>query len=188
MAFQANIPQPTDRKSKSQDDMLGNFQALAPFGNGYADFAPQGAAPVFPAGDDGIYAKALSGVSELYVHKQSNNAPTEVPFTASKMSATAIAACTSGWSYLPSGLLVKWGSAPTATNGLLAITVAAESGGPAFNQTFQAFISPKFVTTPSVGFTAYISSNTLHATTGDFSVQTANTSINTSITYLVIGV
>jgi hypothetical protein len=74
MAYQQNIPQPTDIKSKSQADILGNFQALVSFGNGYADLPVQIVAPSFAAGNDGVYTlnNAVTTKNELYVHKQTS--------------------------------------------------------------------------------------------------------------------
>ena len=99
MAYQANIPNATDRISASQADIQGNFQELLSWGNGYGNFTAQGAAPTFAAGNDGIYTLpyATTGVNELFVHKQVFGGTSEIPFTASKLSYTAIAGSDNGW-------------------------------------------------------------------------------------------
>lgn len=120
MAFNANIPQPTDQLDQSQADILANFQALEGFGNGYADLSVLAGAPVFSAGNNGVYSllNATTSVNEIYIHKQTVDAPTDFPITASKMSNTAIASCDNGWGYSSSGMLMKWGVVNVTTNAI----------------------------------------------------------------------
>lgn len=189
MAWNQNVPQPTDDLDKSQADLLGNFQSLNWVGNGYADIAVQAGAPTFAAGNNGIYSllNGTTGVNELYVHHQTNDAPTDVPFTASKMSNTAIASCDSGWAYMPSGILIKWGKQAVATAGSYqTIDVATNSGGPAFNRAFEVIASPY-----NTGAYLAIYAGTgsfLSTTTGNFEGYLSAANANTGIRYLVIGV
>lgn len=187
MAYNSLIPQPTDRLKDSQPAILGNFTALSSFGVGYCDMPAQGATPVFAVGNDGLYTflNPTTAVNEIYIHKQSVDAPTEVPFSASKMSNTAIASCDNGWSYLPSGLLLKWGSM-NMTTATVAVTPTVTSGGPNFNRVFRVMLSG-FDSSTAVNFTCgqrTVADNT----TGNFTAYASNPSATTSIRYLVIGV
>lgn len=132
MAYQANIPQPNNLLSQSQDDILNNFQAIQTLiGVNHANFGsadegkhkwlslPQQAATppagsAFGATELGIYnaVNATTTKNELYVNKTNQATVVQVPMTASILSTnSAPAAGTTGWSYLPSGIIIKWGSA-----------------------------------------------------------------------------
>ena len=191
MPYNANIPQATDQLNNSQPQILANFQALTSFGNGYADFPVQGVAPTLSAGDTGLYtlSNATTGANEQYIIKPSVNAPTNVPFTASSMSYNTMANSVSGWSYLPSGLLVKWGLLAVTTNGSVPVNVASISAGPSFNYVFQALVTP-YANVAGANFTAIVQAASLTAVTGNFDVVSANSSVpnGTGISYLVIGV
>ncbi len=193
MSYNQNIPQPTDQLKNSQPQILANFAALNPFGNGYADFPLQGATPTFGVGDTGLYTinNANTTQNEMYIHKASNGTFVNVPMTASKMSNNAAAACTSGWSYLPSGLLVKWGySFVVNTNGFQTVTTGATSGGPDFTQPFTAFITPLILNVANNNFQCFFSA--FVGLTGNMQIAAYNTSPNpsnlTRINYLIIGV
>jgi len=120
MSFQANIPQAATLMSNSQADLLGNFQAIDVFvaaehygfGNANAGRHNFNAALAAPTAADathvGIYAKVspATGKPELYINKTAE----QTPFTASGQT-------NPGWTYLPSGVLIKWGSATTVHGG-----------------------------------------------------------------------
>lgn len=189
MAYLPNIPQSSDLISQSQPQILANFQALTSWGNGYGDFPVQSAAPSFSSGHNGIYNlnNATNLTNELYVHLQRTapgDAPTDIPFTMSKLDNTAMASCLNGWTYLPSGLIVKWGTV-AANAASIAIDVAATSGGPAFNLPLIAFVTP--FDTALTTFTCGVKSS-LTAVSGNFTAYTNNFSATCSIKYLVIGV
>jgi hypothetical protein len=65
---------------------------------------------------NGIYAyvPTLTNKAEVYIHGQKASGATEVPISASILSTTTpssgIATGTSGWTYLPSGIIMKWGT------------------------------------------------------------------------------
>lgn len=204
MAFQPNIPAATDIKSQSQSDIQGNFQAIQTLvGINHVNFgaADQGkhnlvtfpltstspAAPVFAATEEGLYnlVNATTSKNELYVHRQTVDAPTDIPFTASILSNTAVASSDNGWTYLPSGLLLKWGrvSAPTAS---VAITPTVTSGGPNFTRVFRVMVTPQDSGT-AVNFTCG-QRTVANNTSGNFTAYCANPSATTSVIYLVIGV
>jgi hypothetical protein len=112
MAYNPNIPQPTDQISVSQGQILNNFQALNPFILGIFDLPPQATPPTFTAGDIGLYsmipaAAPLTGINELFVTYADGSS---LPITAALFSNT-------GYAYLPSGILIKWGYvAPSLPN------------------------------------------------------------------------
>lgn len=123
MAYNSNIPLATDLQSVSQGQILNNFQALASFGNGYADFPVQTVAPSFSAGNDGLFtlSNATTSLNELYVHKQTSAGTSNIPITASILSQSVPVQGANGWTMLPSGILTYWFS--TSGNGLTAITL-----------------------------------------------------------------
>jgi len=187
MSYTANIPQPTDTISQSQPTLLANFQALAPWGNGYGAFTLQSGAPAFVANTDYMYllAYATTSTNELFLHKQTTAGISEVPFTASKMSNNAAASCEDGWSYLPSGLLIKWGVMPAASNPT-AITPTVTSGGPNFSHVFQVLLTAD----DSSGNNNFSCGQKTvpDNTSGNFDAYCANPSGTTNIVYLVIGI
>lgn len=149
MAYQANIPQPTDQLSKSQGDILGNFQALFPFIQGVIDI-PASAADPATTGDNIIFAKlySVTGNDEVYI--QNEFAGINYPITASGNGNT-------GWTFLPSGILLKWGSSSIGIAGGNIVV----SQGPTYvaayivlvsSQSFNNTVSVTSVTT--VGFHA----------------------------------
>lgn len=190
MAYNQNIPQGSDKISVSQSDILGNFQALAPFGNGYAEFALQGSVPSFSGTSNGMYTflYATTAVDELFIHKHSVDAPTNIPFTASKMSNTAVVSCASGWSYLPSGLLVKWGVYHPSNGSIALVPVNSLSGGPVFNTIFQTYVTPGWTgsASDSASIPVYVQGG--GTTAGNFNVFVTNYSSNSYVNYLIIGV
>lgn len=191
MAYLPNIPQPADAISNSQSQILGNFQALAAFGSGYADFPVFGSRPTFGMNDTGLYTfnNPTTSANEMYIVKPVVDAPTLIPMSASKMSNTAVASCVNGWTYLPSGLIVKWGQFQITANGSTTVNVASTSGGPNFAQTFMATIAPVLTTGTTPTFIANIATTTPTAVSGNFAVIcSGSTASNTYVSYMVIGV
>ena len=190
MAYNNSIPQASDQLKNSQPQILANFQALSPFGNGFADFTLQTVQPPtlgIATTDTGLYTynNATTGVNEMYIQKFSNSLPVQVPMPASAMSNAAPAACVNGWAYSPTGLLMKWGQILMSSNGVSNVNYNANSGGPAYTQAFQVIFTPF----QSVG--AAPTFNCLYAgslTTTTFKVVAANANANTYINYLVLGV
>ena len=138
MAFQPNIPASTDLLSDSQSDIQGNFQAIQTlidvnhydFGTSdhgkhfMVSMPPQSPAPTFAAGEVGLYAflNPTTSQNELYINKTNQVTVTQIPATASTLSITsAPAQGTAGFTYLPSGIFITWGS--TTVNGNTLITL-----------------------------------------------------------------
>lgn len=155
MAFQTNIPQSTDRKSKSQADMLGNFQALISWGNGYGNFTTQ-AKPVINITNISVWnnLNASTGRQELYLNR--TGAAADVSFTAY---ATAVVADPQGnhneaYTQLPSGVIMKWGGISTtllytgASATINKITFKAAPGFPAYT------VAPHVMVTATRGVSA----------------------------------
>lgn len=155
MAYLPNIPQATDQLSISQGNILNNFTILGAIAgnanpssdsiNSTAGFnwillPSQGAIPpagsAFPAGTVALYSATNSTTSknELYINKTNQATVTQIPVTASSLSITSAPALnTGGWTYLPSGMLLKFGNG--SANGNTAFTFAAlNPGSPAFTQ------------------------------------------------------
>lgn len=139
MAFLPLIPQPTDQLSASQAQILNNFGILGAIagntnpasasinstsGFNWLYLPAQGATPpagaAFPAGTIGLYTflNPQTGVNELYVNKAS---AAQVPATAMRTNGVG---ATNGWTYLPSGLIMAWGTATIGGTGLLTVTYA----------------------------------------------------------------
>lgn len=187
MAYTTGIPAASQLVSQTQQPIQDNFTALVSFGNGYAEMANQITAPTFSSDNDGLYTLnyATTSKNELFVHRQSVDAPTEIPFTASILSNTAMAGSSSGWTYLPSGILIKWGrvAAPGAT---VSITPTVTSGGPNFNAVFRAFVTPQDGGS-AVNFNCGARTAAV-APSGNFTAYCANPSATTAVIYMVIGV
>lgn len=192
MAYNQNIPQPTDLLSVSQGDLLNNFMALqtlidinhVDFASGdqgkhkFVTFPVQGAAPVFLGGEVGLYNLLpgvpfpLTGQNELFINKSNG---TNIPITAS-------AQASPGWTYLPSGLVVKWGTA-TANPGSTLITFPANVNTPAFTNIFTMLITP--IGTVGSNFNIYFTSALAPYT--QFTVA-SNSGVNQNFNYFAIGI
>lgn len=146
MAYQQNIPQPTDKMKDSQNDILGNFQAIKTgfdinhyaFDSSnegkhmYVSLPEQSAGPTTAANEVAIYSKesTLTTVAELFVRKESSG--DEIEFTSSLQAAD-------GWSYLPSGILIKWGDETTI--GASTITFPTAATIPAFTAIYAILLT-----------------------------------------------
>lgn len=162
MAYLPNIPQSTDKLSVSQGNILNNFTILGAIAgnsnpssnsiNSSAGFnwillASQGAVPPsgasFPAGSVALYSapSPITSQNELYVNKTNQATVVQIPVTASVLSVTsAPVVFSNGWSYLPSGILLKWGGNITA-NGLLTVTFPTGANIPAFTTCISVFLT-----------------------------------------------
>lgn len=146
MAYDPTIPKATDLLSQSQSDILANFDAIdvwvnvdhAGFGSpvegkhNKVSFPVQSPQSTFLAGEIGLYSflNTLTTKNELYIANSSS--PTvRTPMTASLLSLTPNPGSNvDGWTYLPSGVLVKWGSG--TANGNTAFLFPVSANTPAF--------------------------------------------------------
>jgi hypothetical protein len=132
MALNINIPQPSQTLAQTQLDIKDNFIFInTGFSVDHVEFNVTGAgkhnkitfpvqspAPVFvDVGDIGLFSFIGSNSfiptnkNELNVYKDSNTGYVNVPFTASILSDFTPTTGSTGWSYLPSGLIIRWGKA-----------------------------------------------------------------------------
>jgi hypothetical protein len=208
------IPNATDIISQSQSQIQTNFQSIqtlidvdhVDFSNGVnygkhnkVTFPVQGTAPTFASGEVGLYnllpvSSPVTGVDELYINKQNSGAAVQIPMTASILSTNGSpAAFSNGWTYLPSGILLKWGQSTdssqlvgnsTAARGNVTFPVNANI--PVFNQVFQVMVvqtwSTNRTSVGSNGFSVYSVS-----TTGFIVTWSGSNSSGTGISYLAIG-
>ena len=196
-----NVPLASQSLGQTNASIRGNFSVIgAAFIVDHVDyntsgqgkhnqvtFPVQGAQPTFLTGEEGLYnfLNATTNKNELYVHKQLVAGTVDIPFTASKMSNYAFASCNSGWSYLPSGLLIKWGSI-AANSPAISVNTTTISGGPAFQQVFTVMVTSVDTGTATNFICGQRSAVDLG--TGIFTAWCANNNGSTSINYLVIGV
>lgn len=194
MAWLPNIPQPSQSKSSSQPQILGNFQALNTYLNinhvdfGGADqgkhkfisFPVQGSDPVTAANEVALFAKTstLSSIPELFIRKSSAGATYEF---------SSCLAAQPGWTRLPSGILLKWGSG--TANGYTSFVFPVAGNIPAFTQIFSMALDTAYnLTTDGNGFVreAGVRSITGFNAYGSFRTQVADMSV--AFTYLAIGI
>jgi hypothetical protein len=144
MAYDATIPKATDVIAQSQIDLQNNFGALktlidinhvdfsntADQGKHYkVTFPVQGGAPVFLAGELGVYnlAYAPTGSNELFI---TNASGSSYPITASSTTGAPVASF--GWTWLPSGMKIVWGQSTIVAGGTLIVNYSSAPGFPGF--------------------------------------------------------
>ena len=153
-----NIPQATDQLSVSQGDILINFQGINTFLNVNHEAFPSANAGKhkfvsFPvqAGNPGttptelaMYSKTstLSAAPELFIQRANNG--TVVEFTSSSQTAN-------GWTRLPSGILLKWGTQALTGVTPQVITFPVGANIPVFNLCLNVQLTP-FQIVPLGGF------------------------------------
>lgn len=159
MPYQQNIPQSTDLLSQSQGDILGNFQAIKTLvdvnhvtfdtvneGKHFKVSLPvQSPAPTFDVGEVGMYSflSPITSKNELYINKLNQITTKQIPATASILSVTSAPGDnTAGWSYLPSGVLIKWGH--STANGLTATNFPVAGNIPVFTNVFTIMITTAY--------------------------------------------
>ena len=144
MPYRNDIPQATDRINASQPQLLINFQELQTiFGINHVNYttlgagkhnivefpnlgaAPANEPPPFLANEIGLYncTNATTTIPEIYLRR--NASATGYPITAKSWIAPGVD--THGWTYLPSGLLIKFGQ-----RNQNAASITITFAGPAF--------------------------------------------------------
>lgn len=194
------VPQPGSSLGSTRNQILNNFSVIdaafsvnhVPYNDGtgnqgkhaFIQFPVEASVPGgIIAGDVSLYNKQpaspfpLTGVNELFLVK--SDGVTQIPITASAQS-------TNGWSYLPSGVLMKWGtttrinaSEPFAYLYPTSITI------PAFQNVFMVQLTVVDNNTP-FNTVVTLQTGTVNAT--GFSVIYNGTPPNsTVVSYLAIG-
>lgn len=167
MAYNPNIPQANDQLSQSQIDLLANFQAIQTafqLNHGAFNGATQGKHVVVnfvsqtfpvagPSGTDVNVFNAVSpdsGVNELWIQK----APlaTQIPITETNNLSN------NGYSYLSSGILIKWGF--TSGNGVVSLGFGAS-----YSTVFGVLLQPSNISQSVYYTTLSIASFTLQGST-----------------------
>lgn len=162
--YQSTIPQSTDQLSKSQGDLLNNFGAIMSLidqdhvdfaaGTGNAGkhkqvtFPVQSPAPTFTGGDLGLYSflSPTTAINELYINKlNAASVNYQVQMTSSILSINAAPvynAPGNGWSYLPSGILIKWGFVSPSIPNPVTVTYPTAATIPVFNAVLCVQVTP----------------------------------------------
>lgn len=117
MAYNENIPQAPDNPSQSQGQILGNFQEISTaFNTNHGNFnagdqgkhsflqmPEQSSPPATLANEAGLFSResSLTNMTELVFRRESNGDQIEF---------TGFLGANNGWTRLPSGILLKWGT------------------------------------------------------------------------------
>lgn len=126
------------------------------------------ASPVFAAGENGIYNlnNATTTKNEIYLHIQQNATTVEIPMTASTLSSSTPTGLTQGYTFLPSGLILAWGSQLILNAGTTTVNIPYTFSNA--NRILHVMISPAGLAsggavTGQVSFIAVTSVNTFTA-------------------------
>ena len=149
MAYSNAIPQANDIKSQSQGDLLANFVAIQTFvevnhetfaaanegKHKFVTFPEQGADPTTAANEVAVYSKtsALGDAgTALFLRKEGDG--TVIEFTSSTQNAN-------GWTRLPSGILLKWGTGTVNANTTAVATFPVAATVPAFTAVYNVSVT-----------------------------------------------
>ncbi len=198
MPYQANKPLANDQLSQSQQDINGNFIVLGSIGGNanpnsagintvpgagfnYLYLPANGATP--PVGtafgaNIGIYAfpNPSSTRSTVYISQSTQAGIKQVPSTASILGTATPGTNSDGWTFLPSGILVKWGFQSGAAWGIGNNAVVFPAGGiPAFTAApFGLQVTIAKAATTVVDVNARIAANTVSNLAFNVDVRQAN--------------
>lgn len=163
MAFLPNIPLSTDQLSISQGNILNNFNILGAIaGNSNVSSSsinsasgfnwiylpvngsipPSGAS--FVAGAVGLYGalNSVSSTNELYINK---TITTGSGTSVAQIASTAASLTNPGWSYFPSGVLMKWVFPTVSGAGSNSFTFQTGANIPSFIELFSVLLTPQTV-------------------------------------------
>lgn len=206
MAYNNNTPQGSQAISDTQEKILDNFKAIDGWtavdhvGFNVADegkhnkvtLIAQGGAPAFTNATDLGMWNALGGDSgrqEVYIAKTTNNTRVNVAMTESSLSTSALANQASGYTMLPSGMIMKFDTATITLPGVGSLGEQTINFTTAFpNACFKVFITLRDNAVSS-GLIAGIKA-TGGITATNFIVsfrQTMSGTGNVEFTYLAIG-
>ena len=157
MAYNNNIPLATDRPSDSQPQIRSNFagiQTLITVDHVNFDLANQGfhnkvtlpVQAVLPvlAINNGFFnfLHPATNKNQTYIHNQLFGAATsDIPMSASILSSAVPAQGASGWTYLPSGIIMRWDTLAVA-GGVQTLTLPALAGLVALTTIFSVNLTP----------------------------------------------
>lgn len=191
MAYNSAKPAANDLLSQSQSDIQQNFleiQTLIDINHITFGSANQGkhlylqlpehAAPATAVNEAGFYANvgATSTISELFFRRENNGA--SIPMT-ERVSASA----TNGWTYLPSGIILQWGTA-TMNGGVSNLVVNLPRAFP--TSIYSVTATPN--NTPGGSFTDIIMAIQATSTTQITAKRKTNFGSACSFNFLAIGI
>ncbi|MGJ0429582.1 hypothetical protein [Methylobacter sp.] len=198
MPYQQNIPQPTDQLDDSQGDILGNFQEIynwvavnhVQFGGAAGQgkhtqvTLPINAAPTPTAINEvNIYAdnNVLTGLTELWWQRENNG---------ERICFTALEALANGWTYLPSGVLLQWGT-DTKTGSNQLVTLPA-GNPPLILNAFYVGLTATGIGVTGTNMATYVagSYDTLAGPPQTFRVNCFNDNVPAAVTfqYFIVGI
>lgn len=201
MPYLPNIPQPNDRLKDSQPDILANFQAIKQLidvnhdtfssategKHKWVSFPSQVANPATAPAEVAMFSKAgiTAGTpSALFVRKENNAAVKSGGFTEFEAN-TFI----SGWTRLPSGILLKWGFVAPALPNPCTVTFPVGATIPVFTALYHVQLTVGNTNASDNNWHAAIVNNSLAV--AQFQVwttqRTTTTSTAVQIYYLAIG-
>lgn len=197
MAYIRNIPLSTDLIANSQPQLNGNFLAIdsgtTGTGIGFSrnhvtitdatngglhnrvDYFVSVSDPTLSGFISSLYPKAVNAISELFYKNGTRTTQLTGP----------ISLATSGYSFLPGGLLIKWGSF-SGSSGNNTFTFPTGGGQPAFSSIFQVFLQPSGAG-GSPNYFAYINSIGTTSFSYDSVARTSNTGATGTYSYYAIG-
>ena len=177
------IPMTSQSLDQTQNPILTNFTVIdtafsvdhAPYNSAnegwhnQVTLPQQVMAPVPSANNNIIYSliptvSPQTTINEVFIHKQIQGGTADIPFTASILSTNASPGNTSdGWTYLPSGILLKWGSVTGSFPNQVwqQILYPTAPNIPAFTQVFNVTLQP-------------VSQDAIPATTQTYNVLSVN--------------
>lgn len=199
MPYNPNIPQPNDTFAKSQKDILNNFISIYDsfrvdhiefnFINGgmhaKASFNEQSTTPLFAGNMFALYAieptlpLPETGRTELVLHNQMGLTFTQTLITGRQAAAT-------GWTLMPSGILIKWGVA--TITGLNAITFPVSNAIPVFTNVYNAQVCIVDSATTDINRNVIVSSLTTTDLNVFVTTRTTTGAATADVSYFVIGV
>lgn len=199
MPYQANKPLANDQLSQSQQDINGNFLVLGSIG-GNANPNSDGINVAPGAGFNYLFLQsvatpplgtafgannalfssnlAATGKNELFINKNNQAGNVNIPATASILSNTVPVNGLAGWSYLPSGLIIKWGIVPVNNIGP---TLQNFNATVPFTNVFAATLGPTDVGAAQA-YTSSITALTVN------SITVVNRRINNTATFAAANV
>lgn len=190
MAYQNNIPQPTDQLSKSQADLLNNFIEIAlafnlnhgNFNSGanqgkhaFVELFTQSPKPTTSAGEVGLYSQTSSFTSqpELAIQKQTGGVSYEFTSAGYVVGTAAVP----GWAVFPSGILLKWGFTTGSGAGIVTVTLNA-AGQPTYSLPYIALSQPIGSAAQIINFNSF---------TGTASAQYTSSVASQQMFFLILG-
>lgn len=191
MSFNANIPQPTDIPANSQPQLLANFQGINTLVNvNHVSFdqPDQGkhkwvscpdqllAVPATLNTEVALFSSTNTDTGSIELNFRRQNNGTVIPMTAR-------GGTVSGWTMLPSGIIIKWNTGA----GTGAFTVNAN----AFGKAFTTIYSVQVCNAGSSYNTAYVYGSVASATTLNIICMdrsTPSTPIAANYSWLAVGV